>query len=330
MSTAEPLPPIDLTDAPPLSDADLDAYLSWAEDHPWHEDPSDVDPLAEVAEAPDAYRDDLVAALPVYRWTIGSLADAEWAMARLAEAQGHLDVLNAQRTEWMRAAQDRIERWYARASRRSTHTVNVMAAKLERYALDQRAADPKVKSVPLPSGVVRTTESQPSAKVLDEAQAAIYVQSNIEVELGMPADDPDLPTPWADAYRASGITSLDALVRWDPKVYVAPLRKIVTVAEVPTGAETVVLDLSCGHDVSERFDATADAKAAESMAAALGGLTECPSCEPDPIEGPLMQHIVAVQRIPEMEWRVVGPDGEPVPGTTVDLGGVTAKAVPGA
>lgn len=269
----EPVPAEMFVADAPLSDADLDAYLAWADEHAWDEDEPGSDPLAEVDENPAAYRDDLVAALPVYRWAIADLNDAEWAMSTLATARDQVRVLAEQRDEWMRSAQSRIDRWYQRASRRPARTAAVMAAKLERYGLEQRAADPKCKSVPLPSGVIKTTEAKPKAKVLEDDMVAAIINRGLLA---------GVDGPWYQALHDAEV-KMDDLIVESTKVYVGPFRKIVTVAEVPTGVVTVVVDLSCEHVVSDEFGADEDP---DEHVPALGSSLVCATCAPDPIEGP--------------------------------------------
>lgn len=299
---AVPIPDDLLSDAPPLSDDDLDAYLA--------------DELTEGGGAGEPVPDN-----PVERWTISSLSDAEWAMGRMAEAQGHLAELAEQRAEWTRTAMDKIDRWHQRASRRAARTVQVMAAKLERYALEQRAQDPKVKSIPLPSGTVKTTEAKPKPKVLDDTAVAQHVEWLLDDS----QEHTDAAQAWWAALSKADVAPED-LVKRDPKVYAGPFAKIVTVAEVPTGEVAWVLGLSCGHELEVHTeDGTsepADPRLGESLA--------CQACDTDPIEGRPTRTVTELERIPLTAWRVLGPDGQPVPGAVVEPGSVTAKAVPGA
>lgn len=294
--------PADLAfDAPPLTDDDLEAYFAL-------EDAQEAGTADEATPVPEH---------PVGLFTITDLGLAEWAMRRKAAAEAEVAALAEQRDDWMR----RIGEWFDQAARRPARTAAFMTERLEAFGLAERARNPKVATIPLPSGVIKTTASKPTAEVADDEAAAIHVQSQIEVELAMPTGDPERPTPWADAYRAAGIGSLDALVRWTPKVYAGPLRSLVTVAERKVGVR-VTVTLACGHTIT--YQRPADDEGADDPV--VGEFVECSVCEPDAIDGAKAWPVRDLADEDVMEPVVLGPDGEPIPGVVVRPGGTTAKA----
>jgi hypothetical protein len=97
-------------------------------------------------------------------WQIDGTGSAEWAMAQITRANDELAELKAQADDW----RTRIDAWLAHESARPKATKAFFEAHLERYAIAMREADPKRKSLALPSGVVKTTAKGPAVKVEDE------------------------------------------------------------------------------------------------------------------------------------------------------------------
>lgn len=313
MAHAElPIPPDLAVDTPPMTDDDLAAYFAVM----------DAGPNAELVNGPDHVDPDHAAAIEdaahVHGWRVEADDQAEWAMRKLALAQSELRVMVEQRDEYVA----RIDQWLDRTSRQTRRTIAYMTERLEDYGVRRRDAGGAA-TLSLPSGVVKTSKAEPKVEVLDDEQLAIHVQSLIEVELAMPTGDPERPTPWADAYRAAGIESLDDLVRWNPKVYVGPLRKLAAVADRRAGT-TITTTLACGHTLVHTTNAVDD-----DGDHAVGELVPCSLCPHDPIDGPQDQPVASVDAVPLTELVAVGPDGEPLPGAGVDLGGITPKVVPG-
>jgi phage host-nuclease inhibitor protein Gam len=98
-------------------------------------------------------------------WQIEDDATAEWAMAKLAEAQGDVDALLAQRDAQM----ERAQAWYARVSKVPQRTAGFMQAHLMDYAIRRREAG-KGATLVLPNGDVATRKGpEPAVVIADEA-----------------------------------------------------------------------------------------------------------------------------------------------------------------
>jgi hypothetical protein len=156
----------------------------------------------------------------VQAWRIDGTGSAAWAMAHVAQAEAALSDLTAQAVEWY----GRIDEWLAKESAPFRRTRDFFAGQLERYALDVREADPRKKSVALPSGKV-TTHGK-SAKVI--------------------VTDEDAVVEWArehapDVVKARTVTSIGLT---ELRLVVHP-RKVTTLAWVQN---------SCGCKVSVRDD----------------------------------------------------------------------------
>jgi hypothetical protein len=108
--------------------------------------------------------DDLDLPEQVQAWRIDGTGSAAWAMAHVAQAEKALSDLTAQAVEWY----GRIDEWLAKESAPFRRTRDFFAGQLERYALDVREADPKRKSVVLPSGKIQTTAKSAKVIVTDE------------------------------------------------------------------------------------------------------------------------------------------------------------------
>jgi hypothetical protein len=107
-------------------------------------------------------------------WHIDSPELAEWAMAKLAEAQQDDANLRAQRDAQM----ERAQAWYARVSRRAQSTAGFMLAHLEDYALRQRELTGRA-TVVLPNGEVATRKgSGPAVDIEDAAAVVAWAQKN--------------------------------------------------------------------------------------------------------------------------------------------------------
>lgn len=111
------------------------------------------------------------------RWRVADLADAEWAMARLADAQARLQAISDQANEWA----DKITEWARTAGRRDQATVSYMEHQLARWALAQRAANPRAATFSLPSGTVATRRVAEGLDVTDEPALLAYLISQPEL-----------------------------------------------------------------------------------------------------------------------------------------------------
>jgi phage host-nuclease inhibitor protein Gam len=186
-----------------------------------------ADQVAAVAAESSVDADDLAAGLaadewtedagaswvpePARRWTVTDDGTAEWAMRHVAAADAELAALGAQADEWA----GRIKAWFDQRARPVLATRGFMAAHLEAYALRRREANPKHKTLTLPSGVVRTS----------------YVSAKVEV------DDDATVAAWAEEH------GLASVVKVTKKVYVGDLRDEVEVVDWPIGVKVVA---ACG------------------------------------------------------------------------------------
>lgn len=148
-------------------------------------------------------------------WQIDGIGSAEWAMSRVAQAERALEDLTTQATEFYA----RIDEWLRNESARHRATKAFFEAHLERWALAQREADPRRKTIALPSGKVKTTAKGPSVQI-EDARAALE---------------------WAKAH-------LVAAVAMDPRLKVSVLKEHVQVVELVTRAR-FTHSCGCVYDV---------------------------------------------------------------------------------
>lgn len=293
MSTAEPvphLPPEFAVDDAPLSDDDLARYF----------DADQLDPQ-------DRDTDEHDTAERIGGWRIEDDDQAEWALRKMLEAEDQLRVLNDQLESWLAP----IKAWHDRTTKRPNATLSFFTERLEDYAVRrQQAGGPK--TLPLPSGTLKVTESKPCAEVADDDELAAQLTTMLE-SLESPA--------WTEALAKAEL-AMDDLVRVAAKVYVGPLRKLVTVGEVPDG-NVLRETYSCGHWRSMDFSGTPE------DVPGVGESVECSLCEPDPIDGYPTVAVVEAEVMPRMRWAVLGPDGQELPGAVVNPGGLKPKVVLG-
>jgi hypothetical protein len=102
-------------------------------------------------------------------WQIDTDEQAEWAMAKVAEAQADVAQLLAQRDAQM----ERAQAWYARMAKGPQRTLGFMQLHLMDYALRRRAADPKQKTLVLPNGEVPTTKGPDPCVVIEDEDALV-------------------------------------------------------------------------------------------------------------------------------------------------------------
>lgn len=118
-----------------------------------------------MADAAAPERDD--------RWTIDDPTKAEWAMAKLAEAERKV----AELTEQRNAQMERAQAWWARTVRDPQRTVGYMQAQLVDYAMRQRDAG-KLTTI-LPSGEIPTRKGpDPCVDIDDEAALVAWALTN--------------------------------------------------------------------------------------------------------------------------------------------------------
>lgn len=200
-----------------------------------------------------------------HRWRIETDDQAEWAMRHVAAADRQLAELRQRADEWTA----RITDWFRQASREALATKGFMEAHLERYALERRDADPRARSLVLPSGRVSTRRSGPKAVIID-ANAVLR---------------------WAEENAADAVTV-------ERKVLVSDLRKLVTVVQIPTR----VLVGPCGHDVETAQEQNMPTPTAMADTLAVGSAIVCPECGEEGLVG---RWIAAREYVEGPDGRVV-------------------------
>lgn len=169
------------------------------------------------------------------RWAVTDDGAAEWSMRHIANANAEIEKLRLQADEW----EARIHQWFTQRAKPLEAKVAFMSAHLERYALYRREADPKAKTLTLPSGRVRTTRQVPTV-VISDADEAIR---------------------WTAQNAPEAIKTTHKVLVSDLRHHVHP-RELVTLAWVTN---------SCGCKVSVRDDEGLQIPP-------VGTETECPEC----------------------------------------------------
>ncbi len=126
-------------------------------------------------------------ALPerIQSWRIDGTGSAAWAMAHVAQAEAALSEFTDLAVVWYGrideqrdAAKAVIDEWLVKETAPLRRTLNYFTGQLERWALDQREADPRKKSVTLPSGKVQTTAKSAKVVVTDEDAVIEWAKAN--------------------------------------------------------------------------------------------------------------------------------------------------------
>lgn len=112
------------------------------------------------------------------RWTITNMALAEWAMAKLGEAEAQITMLTEQRNTQMERAQD----WWARTVKAPQRQAAFFRGHLAEYALQVRAdTRDRTKTLLLPNGEVPTRKSAtPEVVISDDAALIAWARKNAE------------------------------------------------------------------------------------------------------------------------------------------------------
>ena len=201
-----PMPPELALDEPPLSDAVLDrldeAFGEAADDRisdeQWAALYRGADPM-EDPEAPAA-----AALIPEQArgWSITDDGAAEWAMRHVAAIDTEVGELTERRDEW----QQRIDAWFAQRSGVLLRRRSFFVAHLVSYGAARRESNPKApKTLALPSGRITSSDRAAVVKVVSDEALAEWLR---ERELLVGPDGADVAL-------------------WTPKVYAAPLRKVL-------------------------------------------------------------------------------------------------------
>lgn len=229
------------------------------------------------------------------RWLIEDWGAAEWAMGRLVEARRQQAELTAQAAEWRRPLLERLERidaWLERAARGPGRTAALFEGMLADYQRRLRAANPKAKTLELPSGQVRSTDYQPKVAVGDDAALIAWARENLE---------PD---------------EVGEVVKVTESVKVSGLRDVASVAKVPV-LEVWTLELTCDHSkVVQR-----DVGASEPAAPRVGESIVCEQCD-------VLRGVAALSMELQHRLEVQDGAGRPVPGAVVEPGHLEIKVVP--
>lgn len=208
MSTMEEPMPAEIfepDDGAPFTDEELDAYI---EQLAAREAANDDEARFQHTQLLDTYR--------AHTWEIADDGAAAWAMAKLAE---YADQVRGVDDRHFFMA-ERIAKWHTSNRKKPAERMGFFAQALEAYALAERARDPKRKTINLPSGKVRTTETGPAVAVENE-----------EVLLA-----------WAEGAMPAAISR---------KVLVSVLKEGVSLVEVPT---LMVLACGCIYDPDDVGD----------------------------------------------------------------------------
>lgn len=184
----------------------------------------------------------------------------------------------------------RVDEWEREQVARSAPHAAFFAGHLERYALERREETGE-KTLHLPSGKVPTVEHRPKVAVEDDLAVAHWAA------LALSEDD------------------RERVVKTTVKAMLGELRTVVALVEVPD--EVVMANCGCIVDLSGHAEANAEWEPDEFV---IGSVTACPSCGAQSLVGGWLSTHLEVRDAKE---------GRPVPGTRVEPGHVTAKAVPG-
>jgi hypothetical protein len=231
------------------------------------------------------------------RWSIYRDDEAEWAGRHLAEARAETRRLEEQASEWA----DRIGHWFEQASKRSHAQEAFFAERLADYGI-RRRVEGLPPTLTLPSVEIKTTRTAPAVVVIDDDVVADYLDAQGGSE-------------WADAYEQAWPNDAPEIVRRDPKVYVVPLRKLVSVQEVFEEAWDWMAILDCGHHV-QSVDPVPNPDDVGVLS--RGDIVDCAECGTPAT----VKTSVTRQR---KRLAAVGPDGVEVPGLAVAPEKITPK-----
>lgn len=110
----------------------------------------------------------------ISRWQVDDDETAEWALRKLRATADELDRRRLQKEAW----QERIEEWWRRASKPLQARRDFFEGALRDYMRRRREADPQVKSVALPSGIIGSRASKAKLRVVDEEALISWAKAN--------------------------------------------------------------------------------------------------------------------------------------------------------
>ena len=208
-----PLPP-ELAEPNPGDDAWVDALVERAVTLA-DEQRIDLSTALQILTAPLDVDDDDEGGPPSARgWRIDGIGTAEWAMRHVAAAEAQIADLEHQANEW----QERILAWYQSKTKALHARRAFFAGHLEDYALRCREADPKAKSLVLPSGRVSTLGRSAAVAMVDEGAVLAWAAAELD----------------ADRRKA--------VLKTTTKVVVNELRKVAHVVELVDEAKITATD----------------------------------------------------------------------------------------
>lgn len=259
--------------------------------------------MAQLVEAGAIPEDEIPERVqPVRRFQIDDDGLAEWAMRHVAELDQDLAVIAAQDRAWKL----RIEEWRARTTRAAEARRRFFTGHLEDYQRRRRHANPKAKTLSLPSGKVTSTTTGGTAKVVDTEKVVAWFEEKF-------------PDHFADVVK---IEETIKVVEW---------RKVVRVVDRQIGRAFEGV-LACGHE----FYYAAIEEPTEEVGAdvpdepAVDLPWPCSSCPIDVLDAaPPLVLVTSVQSKPMTVRVVVDPDDEVIPGTAVEPEGLNLTVKPG-
>lgn len=216
------------------------------------------------------------------RWDVADDDVAEWALRKLGNAQRAEAQLRTQRDAWT----DRISHWFDQASRPHAQRAAFFEGALKDYLRRRREADPKLNSIPLPSGRVASKAEPAKVVVAHEATVLDWIEDVLDRE------------------------QRETVVRREVKV--SELRKLVEIQREVLGTR-YLLELECGH--TQAWGTVLD----ETEAPDLGDAIQCFPCTEE-TGLPAARTITTLETQEVVETTVVAR-GEPVPGVDVQPAG---------
>lgn len=132
----------------------------------------------------DEHPDEIPGLVPYQPWQIGTLGEAEWAMAKYRQAQSKIDEIRTTAS----GHRERIAKWEEREAGKHQSSADFFAGHLQRFAAELREQDPKAKTLTLVGGKVTSRRVNPKVVVVDEAAAIEFIRS-YAAEMGRPQED---------------------------------------------------------------------------------------------------------------------------------------------
>lgn len=226
----------------------------------------------------------------VARWRVEDDGGAEWAARKLAAVKAEQDEAEELAAQW----RAEIDRWLTERRRPLAKRYGFFEGLLLDYLRRRMEADPKLRTITLPSATLKGSVAKPKVGLAEEEAA-------LEALIA-----------WADEHLDAD--DLAAVVKTTRKPMVSELRKVASVASVHVG-DRLNIALECGHELSLFRP---DGKVEPETPAPEVDHLPCAVCEPDPIDGPAVRAVVAVEVVEVHEPVVRDNDsGAIIPGAVV-------------